>query len=194
MSYTHNGHNGSVYTGYNTVDADGNPAGGAFVGRGIEIHWQNGPLPKYPPQPGLANGAFVEDVIIGAERRLAFYQGEIPGEGDGRFACAENAAAQFHLREAHRILLGRTRRRADAGIEGKHVEPEPFLTEQNTLEALTGQHVPPRVVGLATGPGVRENEMRQHPDEQRYPQAAAALRMAQEINQPMQNKLALDAV
>ena len=123
MSYTIQGHNGSVYSGHNKVDADGNPAGGSFFGTGISVHWQNGPLPKYPPGPTDATGAFVEDVIACAVKRLEFYQGEIEGEGDGRFACAENAAALFHLRAAHDVLLARTKRRADAGIEGKHTEP-----------------------------------------------------------------------
>ena len=115
MSYAFRGHNGQPYHGHNKVDADGNPAGGDFHGQGIDIYWQDGPLPRYPAQTGDANGAFCEDVIVGVIKRIEFYQGELPGEGDGRFACGENAAALYHLREAHRILLGRAARRRRQG-------------------------------------------------------------------------------
>ena len=127
------GHNGELYTHYNVVDEDGNPAGGDFFGTGIRLRWQSGPLPKYPPEQGDANGAFVEDVIECAIQRLEFYQGERPDEGDGRFACAENATALKHLRNAKKVLLARTKRRRDAGIEGQHVEPQPDdgATEQD---------------------------------------------------------------
>jgi hypothetical protein len=85
-------------------DEAGNPAGGRTTGKGINIHWQNGPLGREPdeaavavatcPEPGNhdrfrycpccpwtedfgrkePNGAFVEGVIAAAIDRLEYYQ------------------------------------------------------------------------------------------------------------------------
>lgn len=91
-------------------DADGNPAGGRTVAKGIDISWQDGPL--------LANGhngAFVEDVIEAAIGRLLFYQGW------SRFHCIHNAVALGHLQAALEVLNERTRDRTDRGVEGTHI-------------------------------------------------------------------------
>jgi hypothetical protein len=94
------------------TDGDGNPSGGETNGRGIVIHWQNGPLAvdgvrKEP------NGAFVEDVIAAAIGRIEFYQ-------SSRFHSLHNAVALGHLKAAAEALAERTKDREHRGVEGTH--------------------------------------------------------------------------
>ena len=42
----------------------------------------------------------------------------------GGFACTENETALNYLRAAHAVLLGRTARRKELGIEGQHINHE----------------------------------------------------------------------
>lgn len=97
---------------WNSVDADGKPAGGHVLATGLEIVWQNGPLGR-----GLGreepNGAFVETVIAAALQRIEFYQ-------SGEFKCRENALAITKLEEALHWLNHRTQAREARGVEGTH--------------------------------------------------------------------------
>ena len=97
---------------YHELDAEGRPDGGTTVGRGIEIHWQRGPLGR-----GLGrrepNGAFVEGVLAAALGRLEHYQGT-------EFGCPENALAIVRIEEALAALDSRTRDREQRGVEGTH--------------------------------------------------------------------------
>lgn len=93
-------------------DDKGNPEGGHTYGNGFAIAWQRGPLgrgeSRQPP-----NGAFVEDVIRAAAKRLEFYQA-------GKFACESNARALDHLYEALESLRSRTKEREEREVEGTH--------------------------------------------------------------------------
>jgi len=125
----------------NSVDGNGNPAGGSARGSGISIRWQDGPLGKHkavgkhkaicesegcdadsggPARPGCTriepNGAFVEDVLHAAHARIAFYQ----TSSAGKFACVENESALMHIQEAMKHLDNRTKRRVSDGTEGTH--------------------------------------------------------------------------
>jgi hypothetical protein len=107
----HSTEEGSYYSA-NRIDENSKPAGGHFVGRGVVIHWQDGPLgrgqDRKPP-----NGAFVEDVIRAALQRIRFYQAT-------EFACEENADAEMYLDAALGRLNDRTMRRESEGTEGTH--------------------------------------------------------------------------
>lgn len=94
------------------TNPDGNPAGGHTVARGIDIHWQNGPLGRGEDRQ-FPNGAFVEGVIAAAIDRLEFYQ-------RGRFVCVQNASALYHLKAALQLLEQRTAERETRGVEGTH--------------------------------------------------------------------------
>ena len=91
------------------------PAGGETKSMGIEIRWQNGPVPRdengHPMQS--TNGAFVEGVIQAAIGRLKFYN-------SGKFSCRENSLAITHLEEALHWLDSRTRDRIERKVEGTH--------------------------------------------------------------------------
>lgn len=96
----------------NSVDENGNPAGGQVHGEGIQISWQDGPLGR--GEKRLApNGAFVEGVLQAAIVRLEFYQGS-------RFACAANQEALDHVRSALAALERRTADREARAVEGTH--------------------------------------------------------------------------
>lgn len=92
-------------------DDDGNPAGGATTGVGIDIQWQNGPLVVTAGHRAEPNGAFVEDIIEAAIGRIEYYQGS-------KFHTLHNAVALGHLRAALEALQERTRERTDRGVEG----------------------------------------------------------------------------
>ena len=79
----------------NTVDENGNPAGGAVTGVGLQIEWQNGPLGRGDDRKE-PNGAFVETVISAALQRIQWCQ----TESNGKFDCRENAIAITKLEEA----------------------------------------------------------------------------------------------
>lgn len=93
---------------------DGMPLGGVSSGRGFTISWQNGPLGQGESRRE-PNGAFVEDVIDAALRRINAYQ-------ESRFACDSNARAIEHLQMALEALESRTRDRERRGVEGTHSE------------------------------------------------------------------------
>lgn len=96
----------------NNNDENGNPAGGAVKGVGIDISWQNGPL-AVDGVRRERNGAFVEDLVIAAIQRMEYYQ-------DSKFKCRENALAITKLEEALHWMNARTKRREAQGVEGTH--------------------------------------------------------------------------
>lgn len=101
----------------------GQPAGGFVVGPGLNIEWQNGPTPRVKGQlmdpPERTRGAFIEDVLEAARRRLQFYQ-------DSPWACNENANALQHIEMAIADLESREKRRIAQGIAGTNeLDPRP---------------------------------------------------------------------
>ena len=96
----------------NFLDAQGRPAGGTVEGTGLNISWQNGPLGRDSDRVE-PNGAFVENVIYAALKRLEHYQ-------ETQFKCRENALAITKLEEALHWLNSRTARREEAKVEGTH--------------------------------------------------------------------------
>ena len=102
----------SEFRSKHLVDDDGNPAGGTSQATGIIIVWQDGPLgrgeDRIPP-----NGAFVETGLAMIKDRIEWYN-------SGKFACAENADAIYHIEKAMAALNSRTKRREEAGTEGLH--------------------------------------------------------------------------
>ncbi len=91
-------------------DARGHPAGGCTSGIGFTISWQNGPLGRGEKRQ-KPNGAFVEDIIVAARDRLAYYQ-------QGDFACQANSVAIERLTQALESLEARTAERERRGVEG----------------------------------------------------------------------------
>lgn len=96
----------------NRVDENGNPAGGFVKGNGLDIRWQNGPLGRGTDR-SAPNGAFVEDVLNAALRRLEGYQ-------ESKFKCRENALAITKVEEALHWLRSRTQNRELRQVEGTH--------------------------------------------------------------------------
>lgn len=98
----------------NRYDENDNPSGGAVIGVGIDIRWQDGPLgrgeERIPP-----NGAFIEDVLDACAERLKYYQAS-------KFSCRENAIALTHLETALLWLNKRTQDREDREVEGTHAK------------------------------------------------------------------------
>jgi hypothetical protein len=93
-------------------DSEGRPAGGTTTGRGIEIHWQDGPL-AVDGERKEPNGAFVEGVIAAALDRIEYYNST-------QFRCRENSLAITKLEEALHWLDHRTKDREARGVEGTH--------------------------------------------------------------------------
>jgi len=104
-----------TFSATNSVDDNGNPAGGTVSGVGLSISWQDGPLGrgenKKPP-----NGAFVETGVAACKQRLRFYE----EASDGKFACKENGMAIALLDAALDILNERTKDREKREVEGEH--------------------------------------------------------------------------
>jgi len=96
----------------NILDEDGSPAGGFYKSTGIDIQWQNGPLGRGEDRKE-PNGAFVENVIDAAIKRIQHYQAS-------KFACRENAVALTHLETAALWLNKRTQDREERQVEGTH--------------------------------------------------------------------------
>ena len=96
----------------NVTDANGNPAGGFYKTTGIDIKWQDGPLGRDGDRIA-PNGAFVENVIDAAVKRIQYYQ-------DSKFNCRENAIALTHLETALLWLNKRTQDREERKVEGTH--------------------------------------------------------------------------
>lgn len=99
----------------NTIDAEGNPAGGFVRGVELSIDWQSGPLGRGQLRKS-PNGAFVETVISAVIQRIQFYQ----QVSEGKFACRENALAITKLQEALFWLEFRTKDREERKVEGTH--------------------------------------------------------------------------
>jgi len=100
------------------IDEDGNPAGGTSKAIGIDIRWQDGPIPKTEKGEPMQspNGAFVEGVIEAAIQRIQFFQTAT----NGKFACRQNALALTKLEEALHWLDDRTAERIKRNVEGSH--------------------------------------------------------------------------
>jgi len=96
----------------NKVDEQLNPSGGFYHSVGCQIEWQNGPLGRGAERIE-PNGAFVENVVDAAIKRIQFYQ-------DSKFACRENAIALTHLETAALWLNKRTQDREEREVEGTH--------------------------------------------------------------------------
>lgn len=92
--------------------------GGVSCGRGFTISWQNGPLGRGNDRKE-PNGAFVEDVIEAAKRRLEAFQAS-------KFECDQNEQAIACLYAALILLDERTKERDNKGVEGTYdiVGPE----------------------------------------------------------------------
>lgn len=99
---------------FHRVDAHGKPDGGQTWGQGFTIAWQAGPLGS-PDDPSRKppNGAFVEDIIEAAVKRLQFYQ-------TTDFKCDENQEALSYLYKAQCTLAARTKKRTERKVEGTH--------------------------------------------------------------------------
>jgi hypothetical protein len=96
----------------NRTDDQGRPAGGYYKATGIDIQWQNGPLGRGTERIE-PNGAFVENVIDAAIKRIQHYQ-------ESPFNCRENAIALTHLETAALWLNKRTQDREERQVEGTH--------------------------------------------------------------------------
>ena len=98
----------------NDSDVNGNPHGGFYRSVGCEIIWQKGPLGR-GAERSEPNGAFVENVVDAAIKRIQFYQ-------DSKFNCRENAIALTHLETAALWLNKRTQDREEREVEGTHTK------------------------------------------------------------------------
>ena len=96
------------------VDENGNPSGGATMGKGFSVIWQKGPL-VVDGERIEPNGAFVETIIAAAIGRLKWYQ-------TTKFGCRENALAITKFEEGLHWLQHRTKEREKRGVEGTHQE------------------------------------------------------------------------
>ncbi len=94
------------------TDENGRPAGGVTSGQGFTISWQNGPLGRGDERKE-PNGAFVEDILVAAARRIEFYQAT-------EFACEENKEALEHIGHALFALRSRTANREKRDVEGTY--------------------------------------------------------------------------
>ena len=103
-------------TARNHVDANGNPAGGYAHGKGLCVSFQDGPRGKNADGNLLpANGAFVEDLLVAARQRLAFFQ-------DSTFAHDANAECIRHLDYCIEALNNRAIERARRGVLGANLK------------------------------------------------------------------------
>lgn len=91
----------------------------------INIKFQEGTIPE-----NGVNGCQIEDVIdVLVERLNGFQQGQFP--------CGENAYAIQMLSMAKQALVQRTKRRTEAGMEGKNTE-SPTSVSEAKKELLKG--------------------------------------------------------
>jgi len=105
----------------NTLNTDGNPAGGNVTGIGLQISWQDGPLgwdydKNTYPEAIQPNGAFTEDVILAVIQRLQFFQ----TAAGGKFACRENSITITKLEEALQWQQSRHDSRVARKVQGEH--------------------------------------------------------------------------
>jgi hypothetical protein len=98
----------------NYTDEHGNPSGGYAHGPGLCVEFQDGPRGKDAGgNLAPANGAFVEDLLVAARQRLAFFQ-------RSRFAHNANANAMMHIEHALRALEERANERSGRGVLGSN--------------------------------------------------------------------------
>lgn len=97
------------------TNKEGNPTGGASVGTGFTIAWQDGPLGRDGDRIE-PNGAFVEDVLDAVKGRIEFYE----KANNGKFSCQTNKDALAHIVLALEALDSRTKERESRGVEGTH--------------------------------------------------------------------------
>lgn len=96
------------------LDKDGNPASGYAHGVGMSVVFQDGPRGKLNDGTlAPASGAFVEDLLVAAMQRLAFFQ-------QTKFAHDKNAEAIEHLHRAIDALDSRAKERARRGVLGEN--------------------------------------------------------------------------
>lgn len=107
----------------NCLDANGKPAGGSavvslrhggeselgYTASVVNVEFQDGPI----IDAGGRNGAFVEDLLYIAQKRIEFYNA-------AGFRCDENDTALSHIAQAIAAMESRTARRKEAGTEGTH--------------------------------------------------------------------------
>lgn len=99
----------------NYVDAAGNPSGGYAHGPGMCVSFQDGPRGRDAGGELLpANGAFVEDLLVAARQRLAFFQ-------ESKFAHDSNDECIRHLDYCIDALHARAKERASRGVLGANV-------------------------------------------------------------------------
>lgn len=99
----------------NFLNSSGNPAGGFVQGVGMFINWQDRPLGKDENTGRLApaNGAFIEDALVAARQRLAFFH-------SGKYAHDANAEAIRHIDCAIEVLERRASERRERGVLGQN--------------------------------------------------------------------------
>lgn len=104
----------NIVTARNHFDENGNPAGGYAHGVGFCVSWQDGPRAKQPDGTlAPANGAFVEDLLVAATQRLAFFQ-------SSKFVHPANAEAIRLINTAIETLAERANERANRGVLGSN--------------------------------------------------------------------------
>jgi hypothetical protein len=102
----------------NSIDGEGNPAGGTAFGPHMSINWQNGVMPTKADGTPVPNGAFMETVIESVIQRLEFFQNEM----EGKFSSPEGASAIASLNDAVAQLELRSANRADRNVDNTHEE------------------------------------------------------------------------
>lgn len=99
----------------NYADDHGNPSGGYAHGPGMCISWQDGPRGRdHGGNLFPANGAFVEDALVAAHQRLAFFQ-------ESQYAHSANAEAMDYIELAIDCLKRRADQRSQRGVLGQNV-------------------------------------------------------------------------
>lgn len=89
------------------------PQSGYVVGPGLTVVWQDGPRAKQSDGTlAAANGAFVEDLLVAAYERLAFFQST-------QFSHEANAFAMDYIVNALDAMQSRASQRAAAGKLGQ---------------------------------------------------------------------------
>jgi len=89
------------------------PQSGYVVGPGLTVVWQDGPREKLSDGTlAAANGAFVEDVLVAAYERLAFFQAT-------KFNHPANQEAMSYIVKALDAMQSRATQRAAAGKLGQ---------------------------------------------------------------------------
>jgi len=93
--------------------SDDLPQSGYVVGPGLTVVWQDGPRAKQSDGTLAAvNGAFVEDVLVAAQERLAFFQLT-------KFKHEANERAIGYIELALQALNSRATARAEVGKLGQ---------------------------------------------------------------------------